>query len=104
MPLHVCTKQPVNHSAYELCLVLGTLYAILYHIENSVLTVVHACVLYDLLPPDSAEVPWEVTERKKSLVWLDITVEGHSILVISYSITVHLIIQQQNNWQQLKAN
>lgn len=72
-----CAKQHVNHSAYKLCLILGTLYVILYHIANSVLIVVHGCLLSDLLPPDSAKVPWEVTERKKSLIWLDTTVEGH---------------------------
>lgn len=61
----VRAKQPVSHSAYKSCLILGTLYSILYHIANSVLIVVFACLLCDLLPPDSARVPWEVTEGKK---------------------------------------
>lgn len=55
-------KQPVNHSAYKLCVILGTLYVILFYIANSVLIVVPAC---DLLPSDSTEILWEVTERKK---------------------------------------
>lgn len=41
----------------------------LYDIANSVLTVVHACLLCDLLSPDSAEDPCEVTERKKVFNW-----------------------------------
>lgn len=69
-------KQPVNHPAYKLCLILGTLCVILFYIANSALIVVHAC---DLLPSDSAEVLWEVTERGKKTpsTWLDTTVESH---------------------------